>query len=155
MKKKFQHTNPSGFKVPKGYFDSLESKILDKSRESTLLKTQINSGFKVPENYFDDFKVETHKTNVISWKKVAYISSIAATITLLFTLLLPKEPSFENLETATIEDYLLFESYETQEMASIFDETDLTLETFNLNVDQEVIEDYLLENIDIDNLIEY
>lgn len=155
-KEKFQHTKNSGFKVPEDYFDSLESKILDKAKMALPLESKIDSGFKVPEGYFDNFKPKAKSSKVINLKKVLYISSIAAAIVLLFALFIPKStPNFDGLETAAIETYLLNESYETSEIAGLLNEDDLTLETFDVSLDSEDMETYILENTSVENLIDF
>ena len=156
MSKKFQHNKSSGFKVPEGYFQSLDSKILDRTKTNSVLNKKPESGFKVPEGYFENFSVKHKKGKVINLKQVLYISSIAAVLALLFTIFIPKEePTFDSLETATIENYLLEEHYETSEIASLLADNELSLETFNLVPSDETIEDYLIQNTSIDNLIDF
>ena len=154
-KKKIGHSNDSGFKTPEGYFDSLETKILNKIGESSFLETKTNAGFKVPDNYFKDFKVETKNTPTIAWRKVVYLSGVAATIALLLTVFIPREePTFESLETAAIENYLLNETFESSEIAGLLTDDDLTMETFDLTIDSEEMENFILENTSVENLID-
>lgn len=156
MSKKIQHIKSSGFKVPEGYFESLDSKLLDKTKTTSLLNNKPASGFKVPDSYFENFNVKPKKEKVITLKQVLYISSIAAALVLLFTIFIPRqEPTFDSLETATIENYLLEEHYETSEIASLLADNELSLETFDLVPSDELMEDYLIQNTSIDNLIDF
>lgn len=120
---KSKKKNP--FKVPKGYFNSLE--------KSLLKKNQVNlnaSGYKTPKNYFNELEKEIFKkTSKISKLKNSKIlkrflltfSGIAASI-IMFYIIIPysispyplaiqeKEEVFEDfIETYYLED---FESYE-------------------------------------------
>lgn len=156
MSKKIQNIKSTGFKVPERYFESLDSKILDKTKTTSLLNRKTESGFKVPDGYFENFNVKPKKEKVITLKQVLYISSIAAALVLLFTTFIPREETtFDSLETATIENYLLEEHYETSEIASLLADDELSLETFDLVPSDEIIEDYLIQNTSIDNLIEF
>lgn len=155
-KEEFQHTKNTGFKVPEGYFASVESKILEKAKTASPLESKIDSGFKVPDGYFDNFKPKVKNTKVLTLKTSLYFSSVAAAILLLFALFLPKgTSSFDSLETATIETYLLNESYETSEIAGLLNEEDLTLDTFDISLDTDEMETYILENTAVENLIDF
>ena len=156
MNKEFQNKKASGFKVPEGYFESLDSKLSELTKASPSIGTSGKTGFMVPEGYFENFKVTPKKTKIITLKRMLYISSIAAMLTLLFTVLSPEdELTFDSLETATIENYLLEESYETSEIASLLNEKQLTMESFNLAPEEEQLEDYLIQNTAIENLIDF
>ncbi|MFN2262041.1 MAG: hypothetical protein ABR595_08270 [Psychroflexus sp.] len=47
----------SGFKIPKGYFDDLESRFLEQ-KDNGFEEDKISSGFKVPQDYFENFDLE-------------------------------------------------------------------------------------------------
>lgn len=156
MNKEFKNKKSTGFKVPEGYFESLDSKLLGVTKAHSTIGTTGETGFKVPDGYFENFRATPKKPKVVTLKRVLYISSIAAVLTLLFTVISPKEElNFDSLETATIENYLLEESYETSEIASLLNENQLTMESFDLVPEEEQLEDYLIQNTSIENLIEF
>ena len=155
-KEKFKHTKNVGFKVPEDYFESFESNLFEKIKTTSALEPKIDSGFKVPKNYFETFSPKVKSDNLINLNQILYLSGMAAAILLMFTLFLPKDkPSFDGLEIATIEYYLLNESYEAAEIAGLLNEDELSLDTFNVTLDSDEMETYILENTAIENLIDF
>ena len=115
----------SGFKTPKNYFDGLEDSILNQIK---LQEKVEDAGFKVPDNYFDslDDKIldkVTHKPKVISLftkRNLLYASSIAAALVLMFNIIGNKNDiTFDDLEMASIENYLSEEDFSSYEYASL------------------------------------
>jgi uncharacterized membrane protein YvbJ len=162
--RKLHHIKSHGFKVPKDYFNAFEENLLNRiEEEAHLPKTE--TGFKVPNGYFNAIEdnvlqklSEETKTKVISLfnkKTIVYISSVAAAILLLFNLsIFEKTPSFDNLETETVETYILNENISSYEIASLFTDTELNDNNFvDHNLDAENIEEYLLNNADIEALL--
>lgn len=106
--------NKSGFKVPSGYWDTLEDSTL------THLKSRLveqKSGFSVPKNYFDDFELQTpskentHKTVTLNtwtrWLAAASIAALAVVGALYIDHISPsKNLQFSDLDKDIIEDYL-------------------------------------------------
>ncbi len=167
MKNKNLHNiKSSGFKVPNAYFDTFEKKILNNIDEAHSLNNIKSTSFKVPENYFDSIETriteriseEVQETKVISLinkKTVIYISSIAAAILILFNLsIFDNNPSFDNLETETVENYILDENISSYEMASLFSTDQLHESDFiEHEFDEENLKEYLLNNADIEALM--
>ena len=92
---KLHNIKNTGFKVPKDYFGSLEDAILT---DLKLKEMAPETGYKVPENYFESLE---HKiTNAIvpekevkviklfTWRKAAYVSAVAASLILMFNILI-------------------------------------------------------------------
>jgi hypothetical protein len=162
-KNSLNNISKTGFKVPENYFESFEDVLLS---ELKLKETSANSGFKVPENYFETidnkiFKaIETEKEvkviNLFSWKKIVYATSIAASMVILFNVLLNKNKplSIDSIETASIENYILTEELESNEMASLFTNTDLSdINFINNNFNPETLENFVLDNLEIEEII--
>ena len=94
--KKLHNIKTSGFKAPDGYLESFDELLLNKLNESSPLNDLKNSGFKVPENYFESFEEKFAKNLTsekeikvipfIPWKKMLYVSGIAASIILMVSL---------------------------------------------------------------------
>jgi hypothetical protein len=156
----------TGFKTPDNYFESLEDCIYSKMLEDKLPSINDSSGFKVPEDYFDtlDYKVlnaieieESSKVvSLFNWKKVAYLSGIAASIILVFNLFIKNSNklTFDNLETASIENYLLNEDLNAYDIAPYLGTDSLDSDDFIENtMNASDIEDYLLLNSDVEQLI--
>jgi hypothetical protein len=160
MKNIKSHKN-SGFKTPVAYFDTLEDTILNK----LALKSKVDvSGFKTSDAYFNDFEdrllkriaseeKETKTIAFINRKTMVYISGIAAVLVLFFSLNKTSTvTSFETLDTATIDNYLLYNT-ESTELTGLFQETPLNEDTF---IDYDLSEDTLdsyLEDLDENELI--
>lgn len=155
----------TGFKAPDGYFDTLEDHILNKiNSEAHTIKTE-HTGFKTPEGYFDtledrifDTLAEEKDTKVISLlsqKTIVYISSIAAAALILFNLsMFNNTISIEDLEVATVENYILDEDISSYEIASLFnDELPNEANIIDYDLNEDNLKDYLLNNADIESLM--
>ncbi|WP_406683107.1 hypothetical protein N1F78_10460 [Seonamhaeicola sp. MEBiC1930] len=158
-KNKLHNIEESGFKVPDGYFDTLEDNIMS---ELKLKELTNSSGFKAPNNYFDTLEdviinniskeTEPKVIQLFSKKRLIYFSGIAATILLLLTLNFNTKTE-EELDYQTVENYILDENISSYEIASLLDENDLAEELFIENgIDEDVIEDYILNNLDVEDL---
>jgi hypothetical protein len=162
--KKLDIINTSGFKVPKDYFSQVEEHILS---EVHLKNTLDTSGFDVPDSYFETLEhnifqklEEEHHVKVInlfSWKKAIYTSAaIAACLVLMFTVSYntSEELTFDSLETASIENYLEQEDYTSYELASLLTDDELDINNFtDIEISEDSLEDYLLDQSDIEDLI--
>ncbi|MDO7170660.1 hypothetical protein [Mariniflexile sp. AS56] len=164
MKKNNIHNIKStGFKVPKDYFASLEAGILS---EVKLKELASDPGYKVPENYFDSLEdkiintvkpqKETKVVKLVTWRKAAYAVAVAAslilTINLFFTNTTPV--AIENIETASIENYILNEDLELNEFASLFTSEDLLdVRLIQDGYSSKNLEDYVFDHIEIEDII--
>lgn len=159
---KLHNIKETGFKVPKDYFGSLEDVILT---DLKLKEIAPESGYKVPANYFDSLE---HKiTNAIipekevkviklfTWGKAAYISAVAASLILMFNIFFnnTNHVTIENIETASIENYILNEGLESIEIASLFTDEDLSdVQLINDGYSSETLENYIFDNLEIEDI---
>lgn len=161
--KKLDTINTSGFKVPKDYFSQLEEQILT---EVLLKNTVDTSGFNVPDSHFETLEnkifqklEEEQDVKVIplfSWKKVMYISALAACVILMFNAFYNDSETitFDSLETSSIQNYLEQEDYTSYELASLLTDDELNINIFtDTKISEESLEDYLLNQSDIEDLI--
>lgn len=161
---KLHNINKAGFKTPDHYFESFEEKVLNKLQDNNTLKNIKSSGFKIPNDYFEtlDDNIPNHiknkKTKVIPlhlWKKAAYISAVAASVILTLNTVFntSKTINFNSLEIASIENYLIEESTSSYELVTLLDD-DFILEPNDLDTyyNDENIEDFLMNNIDVEDL---
>ena len=167
MKNKNLHNITStGFKTPDDYFKTFDEKITSKLNNSNSLSDIKSAGYSVPTDYFETFnekvleqlkpKKDTKVVSLLNWKKVAYISGIAASILLAFNIFYnnPEKIDFEALETASIESYLNEEDLSSYDIASYLNDDDLSKDVFIDNkLSEESLEDYLLQNSTIEDLI--
>ncbi len=163
--KNLNKISATGFKTPDHYFESLDQAILSKLHSDTPLNAIKRPGFKVPDHYFNTFEdhitqniSKQNKTKVIQLntkRTLLYVSSIAAAILLLITLfVIDDTPSFDNLETETVENYLLDENISSYEIAALLNDEELDDLIFSEhNLDKDNIEEYLLNNADIEALM--
>lgn len=164
MKKiKIENINDTGFRVPENYLRDFEAHLLS---EVKLKDTIPNNGFKVPDTYFDTLEEriisrvsKTERPKVIplfSKKSILYASTIAAAILLLFNIsFFEKEHiTFDSLDLETAENYIIDENISSYEIASLLSEDDFLEDNFvQQNFNEEIIETYILNNLDIDDLI--
>ena len=166
MNKKDLHKNiNSGFKVPKDYFENFEDNFLNEIK----LKEAINdSGFDVPKEYFESFddklfekiKGDYQPVKVIrlSRKKVLYfISGAAAALLLLFTVVFNFiENDNDVVSVELVQTYFDDSEINAYELAELLDESDFLEEDFSIidtDFEEDNLEEYLLENSDIENII--
>ncbi len=163
--KKLDHIKASGFKTPENYLESFDEMFLNRMKESNALKDLQTTGFKVPEGYFNGFDdkltkalYSEHEVKVIpllSWKKVAYVSAVAASIMIMVNLFNNNNnyPTFGDLETALIEDYIVEEDFTNEDIASLATE-DFTLDNFmDSHLIDSNLEDYILNNATVEDYI--
>lgn len=159
---KLHNINNSGFKVPKNYFDTLEDRLFTQAK---LKASSDSSGFTMPENYLNTLEdnilsqvSEKETTKVIplfSRKNLLYASSIAAAITLLFTLSIQNtKPMLDGVDNETVESYLLNEDIDLYEIASTLTAEDLAKENFKeVKIDETTFEDYILSDVDLEGMM--
>ncbi|MEW4924764.1 hypothetical protein [Algibacter sp. 2305UL17-15] len=159
------HIKSTGFKAPDNYFESFDEKILKKLNIESNLADIKATGFKIPDGYFETLedriigkvsdKKETKVIPLSSKKTFIYVSSIAAAILLLFNLsIFDSKPSFGSLETETVENYIIDENISSYEIASLLTEEQMNEDLFiDYNLDHDNLEEYLLDNADIEVLM--
>lgn len=160
---KIKNIKNSGFKVPQNYFEDMEDFLLS---EIKLKKTSATSGFAVPEKYFNTLEhriistVQDQKKfkiiTLFSWRKVAYVGTIAASLIIMFNIFFndSKKLTVETIKTASIENYIINEELEITDIASLFTDEDLSEVNFiNDQFSPETLENYVLENLEIEDMI--
>lgn len=157
----------TGFETPKNYFDSVEDAVFSSLQSEKLKNSTSDPGYSIPEGYFDRLedevlsKIDKPETKVISLntRKLLYTAtSIAAILVLYFTLFSKTERNtLDSLDTEVVEAYILEQEIDSYELASLL--TDEDIDTINgdifkeeFNTDQ--LEEYILENIELESIIE-
>jgi len=165
MNKKFNITK-TGFKAPENYFESVEDSVFSKIKSENSLKSVKGSGYKIPEGYLDTVEEnilnklnnETKVVSLFTRKNLVYISGMAAAILILFAIFIKNNnPLTEELDYQVVEAYILEQDINTYELASLLTDeelSDMTLEIMDDAFDEEDMEDYLLENVNIEDIIE-
>lgn len=168
-KKGLPYHKHTGFSVPEGYFETLESRLRDRiAREDEIGLPESTSPFKVPDSYFERFSDRLHQrleeqerpVKVIPLAKrkmVSYVAGIAAVLAVVFGSLLysPAESvDFNDLDLLTVENYLLESIKYSPEENQLLKEGDLSYSPPGDNVlDQEAVMEYLQENVDDPSLL--
>jgi hypothetical protein len=162
---KTENTNKikdTGFTIPKDYFKNFEDSILSEAKLNSIANT---SGFRTPDAYFENLEAgilsqvsekDNHKVMPLFNKRnLFYVASIAATILLLFNLtIFERKSTWDSLDAETVENYLINENIGAYEIASTLENIDFSEENFTTQqVHEGILETYLLENIDIEDLI--
>lgn len=152
--------NKNPFKTPDDYFDSFQSKFMDKLSKGTPVTPQ-KTPFKVPDNYFDTFNdrfttrwnKEPKVIKLYPVKKIiAVVAAVAAVLILYLGLNLNTTETirFTDLANTDIEAYfenneLGLSSYEIAEVIPVTN-TEVS-DMLNSLISEENILEYLNENI--------
>jgi hypothetical protein len=142
-------TLKSGFKIPEDYFEKLESRFEKKKQSNT------KSGFKLPNGYFDKFEVPIKKEKKnfkLQFIKSTIYTGIAASIILILFLTLnfsKEKADLNDLSVYEIENYILENDIEYL----LYDDDNFSdLSQFDY-LDETEVESYIINEIDIENLI--
>ncbi|GGI57937.1 hypothetical protein [Winogradskyella haliclonae] len=167
MKKdKLHNINSTGFKAPKDYFESFDEKLMQRLEENISIKGITATGFNIPKDYFDtveskilDKVNEENKTKVISLfsrKHMYYVSGIAASLLFLFAIFI-NNSNAEELSVEMVESYFADSDLDSYELAELLSDADVLEDNFTLietEYNEENLEEYLLENADIEAFLE-
>ncbi len=168
MKKDFNNIKNTGFKVPKDYFNTLEDTILNKIKTDSILKGIDNPGYEMPDGYLNSVeenifnkvpkKASTKIISLFSKRNLIYISGVAAAIVILFGFFWNNTNASEmELDYEMVESYLIDQNISSYEIASLLTEEELSnidSEIMNEAFNDEDMEDYLLENVNFEDIIE-
>jgi hypothetical protein len=168
MKQDLNNIQNTGFKVPKDYFNTLEDTILSKIKIDSVLKGVDKPGFEMPDGYLntleDNFfntlpKEENPKViSLFSKKNLIYISGVAAAIVIMLGFFWNNtNASKMELDYEMVESYLIDQNISSYEIASLLTEEELSnidSEIMNEAYNDESMEDYLLENVNFEDIIE-
>lgn len=125
---------------------------------------KIKSGFSTPENYFEDFSanlldtINRKEPKVIPlYKKRQYVMMTVAAllvIALLIPLLNSSNNSTNELDAATLENYLSYQTNMTQfELINALESSDIDNMNTTVALEDETIEDILTSNSNLEHLI--
>lgn len=165
MKPKLNNIKSTGFLTPDNYFERVEDQIMGVVKGKEQLDQAEKPGFDLPDSYFDTLENnilnrienedDTKVIKLFSRRNILYASGIAAAILILFNLSIFSESiTIDDLETETVENYIINEGIDSYELAVLLSEDDLLEdELMEQNITDESLEDYLLENLDIEELI--
>ncbi|MDB4292146.1 hypothetical protein N9954_01975 [Maribacter sp.] len=152
----------NSFKVPEGYFENLNDRLMDGLSEERPNLPK-GDGFAVPDDYFETVhatildKMNVGETKVIPlhpYKKYYYAAaSIAAAVLVIFGLNwnTSEVPTFEGLAESDIENYFETNEYDLSayEIAEVIPLDELDIDDMLTNrFEEENVIDYLDENID-------
>ena len=124
---------------------------------------KITTGFKTPDHYFDDFsakvlqQIKEAEVKVIPiYKRKKVITMLAAAVVVI-ALMIPIVNNYNKsreLDEATLETYLSYESNLNQyDLIRELDTKDIEAINKNVVLEQETLEDVLSSNPNIENLI--
>lgn len=167
MSNKLNDIKNTGFKTPKDYFDTVEDAVFSKLKTEDITDNIEDTGFKLPDNYLNTIedkvftKLESKDTKVISIfskRNLLYISSVAAAIVILFSVLMKKEITLDqDLDYDMVKNYIIDQDVSSYELAALLTEEELSSINSEIMAEafsDEDMEDYLIENINIEDIIE-
>ena len=126
---------------------------------------KIKTGFKTPDHYFDDFSTkvlqqinETKEVKVIPFYKRKNVIAMLAAAVVFIALMIPVVNNYDStskeLDEATLETYLSYQSNLNQEdLIKELDTKDIDKLGKSVALEQETLEDILSSNPNIENLI--
>lgn len=125
---------------------------------------KITSGFTTPDGYFDTFsekvlaqlpKQETKEISIFSSKKVWYFAVAAILILMLSIPLFTKySTQYEKIDTATLENYIAYQSnISEEEIINLLEQDDLDKMKLDFNIDDAAIEDALKSNSNLEQYL--
>lgn len=125
---------------------------------------KITSGFTTPDGYFDTFsekvlaqlpKQETKVISIFSSKKVWYFAAAAILILMLSIPLFTKySTQQEEIDTATLENYIVYQSnISEEEIVNLLEQDDLDKMKLDFNIDDATIEDALKSNSNLEQYL--
>lgn len=161
-----ENKNISGFKTPENYFENFEERLFIKISEESFPKS---AGHSIPDGYFQNLEdrilnkvIHSEKpTKVISLfpkKYFGYAAAIAACLIIGFTVFNTEteNTALDSLQLAAIDIYIEDGNLnlDLYDLTSFIEDEDF----FDLNLDdrkfsESVLENYILENIDEETLI--
>ena len=159
---KLNNIKNTGFKVPNDYFENIDDIILSTAK---LKNTFTDTGFSIPDTYLNTLedkilnkitKKNTPKViPLFNRRTLVYASSIAAAILLLFNLsIFEKDITFDSLDIETAENYIMNEIYDSYEIATLLTEEELAEDNFlEYDFNEQIIEAYIIDHLDIEDLI--
>lgn len=165
MNKDLKHIKDQGFKVPKDYFETLEDQIMSNITLDTQIPKARTPGFETPKDYFNTLednifiKLETpQETKVLPlFKKrnILYFSSIAAVLLIMLAIFVNTDS--EALDYDLVENYIINEDVDVYELATLLTDEELNniqMEIRNSTYIEDDMESYLLDNVNLEDLIE-
>lgn len=163
-KEKLHNIKSSGFKAPGNYFDSIEDKFFERLKVEESIEGLNDSGFTAPEDYFDTLedkilsKLEDKPVvKLNSRKTLYYITGIAASLLLLFAIILNNDDNTQELSAEMVETYFENSDLDSYELAELLVNADILEEDFTIvetEYKEENLESYLLENTDIETILQ-
>ncbi len=167
MKKdKLHNIKTTGYKTPDNYFESFENRFFERLSEEKSVGDIKDSGYTVPKNYFDSVegnvlnKIHTNETPVVKLKSrqsYYYIAGIAASLVLLIAIFFNNDTPEESLSIEMVETYIENRDLDSYELAQLLSDADLLEDDFtiaNTPYQEENLENYLLDNADIETYLE-
>ena len=163
-KEKLHNIKSNGFKTPENYFDSIEDKFFERLKFEENIEGVNDSGFTAPEGYFDTLedkilsKLEDKPAvKLNSRKTLFYIAGIAASLLLLFAILLNNNDTTQELSAEMVETYFENSDLDSYELAELLVNANILEEDFTIvetEYKEENLESYLLENTDIETILQ-
>ncbi|MNQ24361.1 hypothetical protein D3C85_375560 [compost metagenome] len=125
---------------------------------------KIKTGFKAPDHYFDDLsakvlqQINEKEVKVIPLYKRKKVLSLVAAAAIVIALMIPVVNNYnatsKNLDEATLENYLSYQSNLNQyDLIKELDTKDIDKLGKSVVLEQETLEDILSSNPNIENLI--
>ncbi len=163
----------TGFKIPEGYFETFDVRILDKLKEDNLPE---DSGFTVPEGYFEAvekkilaaetsstwkvFKNDKQQSETPDKRTILYaLAGIAAVLAIIVTLYpfgSATSYSFEDVNATSVSAYIQDGELDlsTEDYVMYLQDEDFdALLVSSEEISTENLSDYLFNNLDDTNLL--
>lgn len=157
----------SGFKTPEKYFDNFEAELFARIEEEKLPKS---AGFQVPKGYFDNLEemiiakeIPSRKPSKViplfTKRYIGYAAAIAASLIIGVAIFNSNQSksTLDTIQLSLIDKYIDEGNLnmDLYDLTSYLEPHDIRIVDFeNQHFSQTTLEDYLLENTDVEILID-
>ena len=166
---KLNNIKDPGFKTSENYFSGLEDAVFDKLKTENIKEAVEGHGFVVPDDYlttiegkvFNKIDPQSNQMKVVSLfskRNLLYLSGVAAAILIMFSIFINKDNgTFEDLDVDLVENYIIDQDFSSYEIAQLLTDEELlqvNSEIMDEAFGDESLESYLLENVNLEDIIE-
>ena len=161
---KLHKVKSTGFKTPDHYFESFEDRLFARLNDEEPSIGINETGFEVPKDYFDALdakimgKLNTDDKPIVKLntrRTFYYVAGIAASLLLMFAIFMNRNG--EEISAEMVTTYFENSDLDSYELAELLVDAELLEEDFTIietEYNEDNLESYLLENLDIESILQ-
>jgi hypothetical protein len=160
--------NP-GFKTSENYFSAFEDSVFQKLNAEIIKNVVDDHGFAMPKDYLTNIEEKVFNTidastdevrviSIFSKRNLLYLSGVAAAVLIMISIFINNDNgNFDNLDVDLVENYIIDQDLSSYEIAALLTDEELLLvndEIMDEAFADDSLESYLLENVNLEDIIE-